>query len=122
MLSNQLNSVTRCLLTSKWKPFKDKYKKFIGDVGSVAVVPGRPPEWYPLIKKVMKKSWYCCEHGVDWWFVPVRGISRRSGNVFCGVEVIVTYETMACLQRMAPQRIKSDLDNLFNFLSSVRST
>jgi|TARA_B110001452_G_scaffold267639_1_gene278746 hypothetical protein len=119
MLSNHIKSVTHCLLNSKWDHHNQKYKKFIGDMGKIAVVPGRPHEWYPLIKKVMKSTWYCSEHGIDWWFQPIRGISKRSGHVFCGVEVIVTQEMMDMIQRTTPQRIKPDLDKLFIFLSSA---
>lgn len=121
MLTNQLSSVVTCLMESRWEARGDKYNKFIGHMGTVAVVPGQPHKWYPLIKKELKSAWYCCEHGVDWWFSPKRGISKRSGKVYCGVDVTITAEMMQVLHRRKPQRVRQDLDNLFAFLSSARS-
>ena len=122
-----LRSVARCLLQSKWEVHNDKYKKFIGDMGTISVVPGRPQEWYPLIKKEMKRVWFCSEHGVDWWFKPTRGISKRTGMVYHGVEVTVTREMFNCLDAHAPQRVKrvphvqqnKISDSFLHFLSTV---
>lgn len=116
-----LRSVTRCLLESKWDVHNDKYKKFIGDMGTIAVVPGRPHEWYPLIKKEIKRVWYCSEHGIDWWFKPIRGISKRTGLVYNGVEITITKELFDILNRHYPQRVKREKisDSFLYFLSNM---
>ena len=62
---------------------------FLGP-GVIAAVPGRPHEWYPMIKQEFKRVWFCCEHGVDWWFRPKRGM--RNGLVHYGVEITITAE------------------------------
>tara|TARA_B110000261_G_scaffold85243_1_gene97696 strand:+ start:1782 stop:2210 length:429 start_codon:yes stop_codon:yes gene_type:complete len=124
MLTNHLSSVIVCLLEGRWDAHGDKYNKFIGHMGTIAVVPGQPHNWYPLIKKELKSVWYCCEHGVDWWFSPKRGISRRTGMVYCGVDITITSETMQMLHRRKPQRVRQvkNCNNLIAFLSSARTT
>jgi len=89
-LTNRLTSVVDCLLQSRWGVCRRGYVKFIGSVGVIAAVPGRPHEWYPMIKQEFKRVWFCCEHGVDWWFRPKRGV--RNGLVHYGAEITITAE------------------------------
>jgi hypothetical protein len=90
MLSNRLSSVVDCLLDKRWRVCNRGYIKFIGSVGVIAAVPGRPHEWYPMIEQEFKRVWFCCEHGVDWWFLPQR--EMRNGLVHYGAEVSITTE------------------------------
>ena len=96
MLTNSISSVIDCLLHGHWKQCEHGYITFIGSIGTIATVPGRPHEWYQPINLELKKHWFCCEHGIDWWFNPVRCICR--GLVHYGAEVKVTRETMRTLR------------------------
>lgn len=106
MLGLYLSSVIEDLLQSPWTECERGYTKFIGSVGVIAAVPGRPHEWYPMIRKEFKKRWYCCEHGIDWWFQPRREI--RNGLVHYGAHVTITKETKQVL----------DKQNFLDFLSA----
>lgn len=91
MLNCNIQSVADVLLSSPWNKCARGYTKFIGSVGTIAVVPGRPHEWYDLIKNEFKKRWYCCECGIDWWFQPIR--EKCGKNVHYGVNITITDET-----------------------------
>jgi len=111
MLTCYLSSVIDCLLQSPCKKCDRGYTKFIGSIGTIAAVPGRPHEWYPMIKRELKSKWYCCEHGIDWWFKPTRGISN--GLVHYGAEVTITEETKKVLDEKF-QQIHQDTMGLFS--------
>ena len=114
MLTNRLSSVVDCLLRSRWGVCRRGYVKFIGSVGVIAAVPGRPHEWYSMIRQEFKRVWFCCEHGVDWWFRPKRGM--RNGLVHYGVEITITAELAEQLGVRVPVRVAG---GLLDFLYTV---
>ena len=124
MLSNDINSVRKCLLHQPWRTDAHgggSYVKFIGSIGVIACVPGRPHKWYQMIRNTLKQYDYCCEHNIDWWFKPLRGISNRTGLVYYGCEVRITQEILNTIHSKTTQYITTNrgtipynkVDNLF---------
>jgi len=107
MLTNSLDSVVECLIKSPWHADTRGFVKFIGGTGRCVAVPGRPHQWLHMIQKIFKSALYCCEHGIDFWFKPIRGISTKSGLIHYGAEIVISHQLMIALHHKQPQCVKN---------------
>ena len=112
MLTNSIDSVIDCLLKSPWHSDERGFVKFIGGKGKCVAVPGRPHQWLPMVEQTFKTVLYCCERGIDFWFKPIRGISKKSGLIHYGAEIVITYELMTALHQKQPQFIKDNKETV----------